>query len=159
MEAGHVRGDHIILPKVDSKGKRYNRVIWLTPVAESIVRRLLEGVEGRLFRNKWGKPWTRGRLNERRQESSKKLGFRFFFPGTGSQTAIGPLTSFSGRPSLANFTCRGCQIPFSGAKNRPSVCFRGSYLPSRRAVFHRKPSCRLGSQTSRVGACDGAAPA
>jgi integrase len=78
VEAGHVRRDHIILPKVDSKGQRYNRVIWLTPVAESIAQRLSTGPEGRLFRNKWGKPWTTGRLNERCQELSKKLGFHFF---------------------------------------------------------------------------------
>jgi len=77
VEAGHVRGDHIILPKMDSKGQKYNRVIWLTPTAQAIVERLSKlHPEGRLFWNKWGKPWTTGRLNERCQ--GLKLDFHFF---------------------------------------------------------------------------------
>jgi len=76
VEAGHVRGDHIILPKVDSKGQRYNRVIWLTPKAQAIVERLsATQPEGRLFRNRRGKPWTTGRLNERCR--NMKLDFDF----------------------------------------------------------------------------------
>ena len=77
IEAAHVRGDHVILPKVDSKGLKYNRVIWLTPAAEALIRRLAaERPEGKLFRNKWGKPWTTGRLNERC--AGLKLDFHFF---------------------------------------------------------------------------------
>jgi integrase len=79
IEAGHVRGDHVLLPKVDSKGQKYNRVIWLTPAAEAILKRLMQSQpEGKLFRNKWGRPWTTGRLNERCGGLSKKLGFHFF---------------------------------------------------------------------------------
>jgi len=79
IEALHVRGDHILLPKVDSKGQKYNRVIWLTPAAEAILKRLMQSrPEGKLFRNKWGRPWTTGRLNERCRGLSKKLGFQFF---------------------------------------------------------------------------------
>jgi integrase len=79
IEAKHVRGDHVLLPKVDSKGQKYNRVIWLTPAAETLVKRLVESrPEGKLFRNSWGRPWTSGRLNERCIGLSKKLGFHFF---------------------------------------------------------------------------------
>ena len=79
IEAQHVRGDHVLLPKVDSKGQKYSRVIWLTPAAEAIVKRLIQSrPEGKLFRNKWGRPWTTGRLNERCGGLSKKLGFHFF---------------------------------------------------------------------------------
>ena len=78
FEAGHVRGDHIILAKLDSKGKRYNRVVWLTPTAESIIRRLAEQYpEGKLFRNKWGRPWSGGRLTERCTTLGKKLKISF----------------------------------------------------------------------------------
>jgi len=77
IEAGHVRGDHVILPKVDSKGLKYNRVIWLTPAAEAIIKRLsAERSEGKLFRNTWGRPWSTGRLNGRC--AGLKLGFPFF---------------------------------------------------------------------------------
>jgi integrase len=79
IEAQHVRGDHVLLPKVDSKGQKYNRVIWLTPAAEAIVKRLVQfRPEGKLFRNKWDRPWTTGRLNERCGGLSKNLGFHFF---------------------------------------------------------------------------------
>lgn len=77
IEATHVRGDHVILPKVDSKGLKYNRVIWLTPAAESIIRRpAAERPEGKLFRNRWRKPWSTGRLNERC--AGLKLDLHFF---------------------------------------------------------------------------------
>ena len=77
FEAAHVRDDHIILPKVDTKGKQYNRVMWLTPTAQAIIQRHVEKYpEGKLFRNKWGRPWTGGRLNERCTKIAKKLDFR-----------------------------------------------------------------------------------
>jgi integrase len=78
---GHVqvqgRDAHVAVPKVDSKGLKYNRVIWLTPAAEFIVRRLAaKWPEGKLFRNNWGRPWSTGRLNERC--TALKLDFPFF---------------------------------------------------------------------------------
>lgn len=79
FEAAHVRDDHIILGKVDSKGKRYNRVVWLTPTALTIIRQHVEKYpEGKLFRNKWGRPWTGGRLNERCTKIAKKLRIPFY---------------------------------------------------------------------------------
>ena len=74
FEAAHVRDDHIVLAKVDSKGKRYNRVVWLTPTAQAIIQQHVEKYpEGKLFRNKWGRPWMGGRLNERCTKIAKKL--------------------------------------------------------------------------------------
>jgi integrase len=78
FEAGHVRDDYIILAKVDSKGKRYNRVVWLTPTAQAIIQQQVEKhPDGKLFRNKWGRPWTGGRLTERCTAIGKKLGVAF----------------------------------------------------------------------------------
>jgi integrase len=64
-------------PRSDSKGQRYNRVIWLTPEAQAIVERLSAMYpNGRLFRNRWGKPWTTDRLKERCR--GLKSDFKFF---------------------------------------------------------------------------------
>ncbi len=59
IEAQHLQGDKIVLPVKQSKGKRYNRVIYLTPEALKMVKRLAKEVaRGPLFRNSQGNPWT-----------------------------------------------------------------------------------------------------
>jgi integrase len=79
FEAVHVRNDHLILAKLDSKGKRYNRVVWLTPTAQAIIQRQVEKYpEGKLFRNNYGRPWTGKLLTVRCREIAKKLQFKFY---------------------------------------------------------------------------------
>lgn len=79
FEASQVRDDHLILAKVDSKGKRYNRVVWLTPTAQAIIRRQMgKHPEGKLFRNNNGGPWTGKLLTLRCREIAKKLEISFY---------------------------------------------------------------------------------
>lgn len=73
IEAEHVRGDRIMLPKRDSKGGVYNRVIWLTEKAQAIIQRRMG--DGKLFRTALGKPWSNHRLRQCCAEM--KLSFPF----------------------------------------------------------------------------------
>jgi integrase len=58
LEARHVEENRCVFPEKESKGKKKKRVIYLTPVASEILRRLVAAhPEGRLFRNARGKPW------------------------------------------------------------------------------------------------------
>ena len=68
IESQHVRFDRgrIELPPQQAKGKKRWRLIFLTPIAENIVRRLLERrPSGLLFRNAAGKPWEAQNFNNR----------------------------------------------------------------------------------------------
>ena len=79
MEARHVHGDVVIFPKVSSKGKRYNRVIYPNKEAKAIIDRLARRhPEGPLFRNTRGEPWTANAVACRFKRLTKKLGFKSF---------------------------------------------------------------------------------
>lgn len=73
LETRHVEETRCVFPESESKGKKRKRVIYLTPVAAEILKRLVARYpEGRLFRNADGKPWHRnnvacrfGRLQQR----------------------------------------------------------------------------------------------
>jgi len=59
MAARHVVGDSIVFPRVESKGKKRQRVIPLNEQALAIVRRLaLKTPEGPIFRNADGAEWA-----------------------------------------------------------------------------------------------------
>lgn len=65
LEARHLdlAEERAVFPEKESKGKKRKRVIYLSPAAIAIVKRLaLEYPEGRLFRNADGEPWTRNQL-------------------------------------------------------------------------------------------------
>jgi integrase len=73
FDAGHKR---VVFPASESKGKRFPRVIYLTPQALAIVRRLaLSYPEGKLFRDSRGRPWTRNalRCRFRRQRIHRRV--------------------------------------------------------------------------------------
>ena len=59
IEASNVSGERIVLPVRRSKGKKYNRVIYLPPEAAAIIRRLARRhPTGPLFRNQRDDAWT-----------------------------------------------------------------------------------------------------
>ncbi|MCA9103016.1 MAG: site-specific integrase [Planctomycetales bacterium] len=75
IEAKHVDGDTITLPKKDSKGKRYNRVIFLNDTAQATVKKLIERhPKGAIFRNGKGKPWNKNSIRCRFRILKRELG-------------------------------------------------------------------------------------
>ena len=77
VEARHLDFQHgrIIFPPKEAKGKKLPRVVYLTPEAEAIVRRLAEKwPDGAIFRNADGKPWTRFAINCAFIRLEKKIG-------------------------------------------------------------------------------------
>ena len=75
IEAKHFDGDMITLLKKDSKGKKYNRVIYLNEVALDIVNRLAkENPKGALFRNSKNNPWNRNSIKCRFRVLKRELG-------------------------------------------------------------------------------------
>ena len=52
-------------------------MVWLTPSAQEITNRLVnERPEGPLFRNSFGKPWTKNSIAHAFQRLSAQVGFR-----------------------------------------------------------------------------------
>lgn len=81
IERRHVFLDRkrIVFPAEESKGKRTERIIRMSPVALEIVERLMAVVqEGKLFRNTNGDPWTKFAICARFDTYSKKIGKRMF---------------------------------------------------------------------------------
>jgi integrase len=68
----------VTLPRKSSKGKKYNRVIYLNPHAAGIIARLaLKRPDGALFRNKVDNAWGKNSLTSRFRGLRKRLGFPF----------------------------------------------------------------------------------
>jgi integrase len=66
------------IPAAEAKGKKRVRVIFLSPAATEILRRLVAArPEGNLFRNVDGNPWTVDAVNCRFGRLKAKLGRRF----------------------------------------------------------------------------------
>lgn len=66
LEARHVdfENQRWVFPVSEAKGKRKPRIVYLTPTALDITRRLVEITpSGLLFRNANGKPWTKDAVN------------------------------------------------------------------------------------------------
>jgi integrase len=77
-EARHFEREGLTLTfaRKESKGKKRQRVIVLTPTAAGIIQRLvLKHSTGALFRNLKGRRWTRDSINSRFQRLSDKLKF------------------------------------------------------------------------------------
>jgi len=82
QEVSHVEKRHvelqlnrIVFPPSESKGKEYPRVIYLNEVAVSVVTRLCEKwPDGKLFRNRNGKPWNRNAVRCRFRRLREKVG-------------------------------------------------------------------------------------
>jgi integrase len=80
VEARHVdvAGSRWVFPASESKGKKIPRVVYLTPKALEISKRLMEKhPTGPLFRNTQGKPWTPGMTNCRFQTVRRKTGVKY----------------------------------------------------------------------------------
>lgn len=77
IEARHLHGDLVIFPAEESKGGRDSRVIYLAPGAKEILDRLAKlYLEGKLFRNSNGCPWTKDAIKCRLTRISAAVGFR-----------------------------------------------------------------------------------
>lgn len=80
VEARHVdvAGSRWVFPVSESKGRRIPRVVYLTPTALEITKRLMgKHPTGPLFRNTDGKPWTPYATNCRFQHVRRKTGVKF----------------------------------------------------------------------------------
>src|SRR5207237_557012 len=78
VEARHYdpAAKRLVFPKEESKGKKFQRVIYLTDVAAAIVERLIQQwPEGKLFRNENNLPWNRNaiRCRFRRQRIHSRV--------------------------------------------------------------------------------------
>ncbi|MEM8945763.1 MAG: tyrosine-type recombinase/integrase [Planctomycetota bacterium] len=81
MEAKHIdlKAGIVIFPPSEAKGKRHERVIYLTESALDICkRRCRKWPKGTIMRNTQGNPWTKDAINCRFQRLKKKLGKRVF---------------------------------------------------------------------------------
>lgn len=72
FEDTHFDGSKLVLPIIDSKGKKRSRVIYLPDEALAIVKRLAQR-PGKLFRNRKGKPWNRNSIRLRFRRLKKEL--------------------------------------------------------------------------------------
>lgn len=80
VEARHVdlAGSRWVFPASESKGKKIPRVVYLTPAALEIIKRLMEKhPTGVLFRNTDGKAWTPYATNCRFQYVRRKTGIKY----------------------------------------------------------------------------------
>jgi integrase len=74
-EAAHFVGSRLVLPIVDSKGKKQSRVVNLPVASLAIVKRLVaEYPEGKLFRTSEGIPWNRNTLRCRFRKLKQIMG-------------------------------------------------------------------------------------
>ncbi len=80
VEARHVdlAGRRWVFPASESKGRKIPRVVYLTPTAFEITKRLMEKhPTGTLFRKTDGKPWTPYATNCRFQTVRRKTGIKY----------------------------------------------------------------------------------
>jgi integrase len=78
IEARHVQIEQhrIVFPKVEAKGKKKPRVIYMTPRAEAIIKARLRPA-GFVFLNANGQPWKSWALNNRFCRLEKHVGAKF----------------------------------------------------------------------------------
>ncbi len=79
MAARHVdlANHRIVIPAAEAKGRVRDRVIYLSPRAEEIVRRLLQTCgTGPLLRNADGQPWTPNAIKNRMDRIKERLGLK-----------------------------------------------------------------------------------
>ncbi len=77
LEAKHVHDDVIIFAADESKGEKYQRVLFLTPSSQAIVKKLAAKYPtGPLFRNRTGRAWTKDSIKCAMTRITKRVGFR-----------------------------------------------------------------------------------
>lgn len=69
IEPRHRDGDKLVLERINSKGQRYNRVIYLNEASVEILDRA-----GGKFQNSHGRPWTANSVRCRFRRLKKKMG-------------------------------------------------------------------------------------
>ena len=75
LAAKHFDGESITLKRKDSKGKKYNRVIYLNEQSTEIVRRLAkQHLTGPMFRNSKGDAWNKNSIKCRFRLLKRELG-------------------------------------------------------------------------------------
>lgn len=78
VEARHHDNQRWVFPKNESKGKKKIRVVYLTPKAEEITKKLCERYPtGPIFRNRRGKPWHPFAINCRFCRLAEKIDRKF----------------------------------------------------------------------------------
>ncbi len=78
VEKRHWQEDRWVFPADESKGKKKARVVYLTPKAIAVCRRLAKAhPHGRLFRTSSGTPWHPHSVNCLMNRVSKKIGRKF----------------------------------------------------------------------------------
>src|SRR5581483_8326220 len=78
IEARHLGDSYFEFPKDESKGKRYERQVFLTDDALKICRKWAKrNPAGTIFRNMRGRPWTAYAFNNRFCKMEENLGFKF----------------------------------------------------------------------------------
>lgn len=75
IEARHVRPGHVVFRRLESKGQKRERIVFLVPEAQEIVDRLAsKRPTGPLFLNRRGRPWRAHNFASRFQRLEKKIG-------------------------------------------------------------------------------------
>lgn len=102
VEARHVdlENGRWVFHYKEAKGKKYDRIIYLSETALEITRRLMEKhPEGPLFRTIFGNPWDRHKVSDAFQRLKEKLGtkyrlydFRHSFVTHGLKNGVDPVT-------------------------------------------------------------------
>lgn len=80
LERRHFKGDRFEFPVKESKGKKRNRVIYLTDKAKAIVQKRLDHVgdsNDMIFTNRNGRPWTRHAIDCGFKRIAKKTKKKF----------------------------------------------------------------------------------
>ena len=102
LEARHIEiAEHrCVFPTKETKGKKKKRVIYLTPISEEIIKRLVkEHPKGKLFRNARGNGWSRNNTACRFVRLKPKIGmqlclydFRHSFVTRLLKAGVDPIT-------------------------------------------------------------------
>jgi integrase len=102
VEARHVdvKNGRWVFPVSESKGKKKKRIVYLSPRALAITKRLMKQCpEGPLYRRPNGEPWTRHDVSQHFQRLEKHVGttyrlydFRHTFITTGLKNGVDPVT-------------------------------------------------------------------
>lgn len=73
LESRHLKGNTIVFPRSEAKGRRSARTVWLSDNAKVIIDTLPK--EGRLLRNSQNVPWNKDSIRQRFEAIQDKLGW------------------------------------------------------------------------------------
>ena len=152
LEARHINGDVVIFAADESKGEKYQRVLFLTPDSQAIVAKLAARYPtGHLFRNRRGRAWTKDAVKCALTRISVKVGFRVIAYGARHGYATNAL--LNGVDPISVSHLMGHRSPAMVAqvyshlaqnheflrKQARSACPSASAVPSQASTAHEKP--------------------